>query len=206
MPSPGMPRSNTRSRGHEPVADVIGQDAPGAARDLSRQVRVPPDMIGVDRDADAFAQLVAEIVGMGERVDAGAIRGGHGMQRLDRERYRGRPRMRQHGGNAVADLAMRADQVLRPGRKPADHEDERAGADRGCFVDGAAVIVDCGAAACRVRSREHPAAAKAGDGQTTRADEPGCALDPAVLHNVAPWRDGGDAGAGAAVDRLLQRP
>src|SRR6202048_1538340 len=46
------------ARGHEPIADVIGQDAPGAARDLPRQIRVPPDMIGVDRDTDAFAQLL----------------------------------------------------------------------------------------------------------------------------------------------------
>ena len=101
---------------------------------------------------------------------------------------------------------MRADEVLRPRRKPADHQDERAGADRGCLVDGAAVVVDCGAASCLVRGREHPAAAKAGHREAARADELGRALDAAALHDVAPRRDGGDAGAGAAVDGLLQRP
>ena len=50
------------ARRHQPVADVIGEDALAGARDLRGQVRVPPDVIDVDRDADAVAELVAEIV------------------------------------------------------------------------------------------------------------------------------------------------
>src|SRR5712671_8086839 len=44
---------------HQPVADMVADDALAGARDLARQVRVPPDVIGVDRDAETLAQLVA---------------------------------------------------------------------------------------------------------------------------------------------------
>ncbi len=49
-----------QSRGrHQPVADVVREDAArrAGARDLSAQLRVPPDVIGVDGDADVVAQL-----------------------------------------------------------------------------------------------------------------------------------------------------
>src|SRR6202011_5845117 len=63
-----------------------------------------------------------------------------------------------------------------------------------------------GAASCFVGGGEHAAAAKAGHGQAAGADEPCGALDAALLHNVPPRRDRGDAGTGAALDRLLERP
>ena len=43
---------------------MVGQNLRARARDLAREVGVPPDVVGVDRDADAFAQLVAEVVGL----------------------------------------------------------------------------------------------------------------------------------------------
>jgi len=41
-------------------------------------------VIGVDGDADAFAQFVAEIAGLRERIHAGAVGGEHRMQWFDR--------------------------------------------------------------------------------------------------------------------------
>jgi len=46
----------------------------------------------------------------------------------------------------VAHLHARAGDVARAFRQSADHEDEALRADRGGFVDGAAVVVDRGAA------------------------------------------------------------
>src|SRR4051794_11779139 len=51
---------------HEPVADVVGEHAPAAAtHDLSRQLRIPPDVVDVERDAEPAAcprvEPVAEV-------------------------------------------------------------------------------------------------------------------------------------------------
>ena len=87
-------------------------DAP-AARSISRcEMRVPPDVIGVDRDAESRAELVAQIVRVLHRVDARAVRGVHGMQRLDGERHAGGPRVLEQLADAVAHHLARAGQVL----------------------------------------------------------------------------------------------
>ena len=125
------------------------------ARAICRcEIGIPPDVIGIDRDADALAQLVAEIVGVRERVHAGAVGGEHRMQRLDRQRYLCLPRIGQERGERVADLASRVGDVARAFRQAADHENEALRADRGGFVDGAAVVVERGAPSCRRRRRE----------------------------------------------------
>ncbi len=74
------------------------------ARDLPLQVGIPPDVIGVDGDAGALAQLVAEVVGVRERVHAGAVGGEHRMQWLDRERHARLPRVGQECGERIAHL------------------------------------------------------------------------------------------------------
>src|SRR5437879_2587375 len=48
---------NEIAGGHEPIADVIGKNAPARARDLPRQIRVPPDVIDIDGEADALTEL-----------------------------------------------------------------------------------------------------------------------------------------------------
>src|SRR5262249_50294566 len=58
--------------GHQPVVDVVGENFFSGARDLALEIGVPPDVIGVDRDAGAVAQFVAEVVRLRERVHAGA--------------------------------------------------------------------------------------------------------------------------------------
>src|SRR5215831_19796372 len=37
--------------GHEPIVDVVGEDVFAGARDLPFEVRIPPDVIGVDGNA-----------------------------------------------------------------------------------------------------------------------------------------------------------
>src|SRR5262249_6179396 len=44
--------------GHQPIVDVVGEDVFPGARDLLREVRIPPDVIGVDDDTGAVAQFV----------------------------------------------------------------------------------------------------------------------------------------------------
>src|SRR5260370_7180300 len=56
----------------EPVIDVVGEDFFSGARDLAFKVGVPPDVIGVDRDAGALAQFAAEVVLLPDRVHTGA--------------------------------------------------------------------------------------------------------------------------------------
>ncbi len=128
------------------------------------------------------------------------------MQRLDRERHARLPRVRQKRMQRLAHLHARAVKVARAFRQGANHEHEALRADRGRFVDGAAVVVERGAASRFVGGGEHAAAAEPGDGHAVGADELARALGAARLHDVAPRRDRGDAGAGAALDQLPQRP
>ena len=143
---------------------------------------------------------------MREGVHAGAVGGEHRMQRLDRERHVCLPRMGQERGERVAHLPSRVADVARALRQPADHEDEALRADGGGFVDRAAVVVERRAPPGVIGGGKHAAAAKAGDGHPVRADEFCRALEAAGLHDVAPGRDRGNAGAGAAFDELLERP
>ena len=108
-PSPGMPRSNTRS--------VVGTsqsqtwkrgDAALGAGHLAGQVGVPPDVVDVDRDADAFAERVAEVERLAERGEDAAVGAGHRVQRLEREGDAGGAGVRQDGFQAVPDHLARA--------------------------------------------------------------------------------------------------
>ena len=58
---------------------------------LGCELGIPPDMIGIERDAErtgpAGVELVTEVKRLLQRIDAGAIRCLHGMQRLDRKRH-----------------------------------------------------------------------------------------------------------------------
>ena len=192
--------------GHEPVADVVSQDAPAATHDLPRQIGVPPQMIDVNCDADAVAQLVAEVVGVGQRIHAGAIGRGHGVKRLDRKRHAGGTRIRQHRCDPVPHLRMCAGEILRARRQTAGHQHQAFRSDRRGFIDGAAVIVERGPAPRFVGGGKHSAAAQASHAQTAGADEACRARKPALLDDVSPRRDSFDARACAAFDRLLERP
>ena len=160
-------------------------------------------MIGVDHDADAFAQYIAEVVGLRERVHAGAVGGEHRMQRLDRERYL----LAAHRAGARparrAPAGARRD-VARTFRQSADHENEALRADRGGFVDARRLSSSAARPGVigggNMPPRQRPVTS------SVRADELGRTLEAAGLHDVAPRRDRGNAGSGAAFDQLLERP
>ena len=57
------------------------------------------------------AQLLAKIVGMDKRIHAAAIGGGHGMERLERERHAGVARIREKRRNPITHLRMRAGKI-----------------------------------------------------------------------------------------------
>ena len=126
-------------RRHQPVADVERQQAvrvAARALDFAFEVRVPPDVVDVDGDADARAQFVAQIVGMRHRVDAGAVGRVHRVQRLDRQRHAGGTRVFEQFADAVAHHFARAGEVLRRDRavtvlgQPADDQHEARRAER----------------------------------------------------------------------------
>jgi hypothetical protein len=186
------------------------QPVPAGARDLGHQLRVPPDVIDVERDADrtsaAGIERVAEVERVLRGVHAGAVGGIGRMQRLDRERQSCLLRIVQHLGDAVMHLIARCGDVLghraagpRILRQAADDEHDAGGTERDGLVNGAAVVVAC-RAAMRVIGREHAAAAIARQ------------IEPRVLHRahgtvetdgsdlVAPGIDGADAEPRAGLD------
>ena len=142
-PSPIMPRSLRKiARRHEPVADVIGeQPLLSRAPDLLLELRVPPHVVDVASDADPVAKLVADVERLLERVDARALGGLHGMQRLDRERHPRFPRLRKNHGDAIAHLLAGAAQILGARGQPADDEDQTSRAELVRLLDRAPVVV-----------------------------------------------------------------
>ena len=185
---------------------MMRQDAPAGAgaRDLREQVGVPPDVIGVDGDAGAVAQLVAEVERLRKRVHAGAVGGIHRMQRLDRERHAGGARARQKRAKSVAHHGARAADVARAVRQSAADEHETFGAQGRGLVDGALVVVDGALAPRRIGRREHAAAAEVGDAEAVVAHDAGSFREPDLCHLVAPGRNRGDAELCASLDRLSQ--
>ena len=90
-PSPIMPRSNTVSRVGTSQSQTWKPWMRLPARAIcSRQIGVPPDVIDVDRDADAAAERVAQVERLAERGEHAAVGAGHRVQRLERERHAGR--------------------------------------------------------------------------------------------------------------------
>ena len=86
------------------------------ARDLAHQLRVPPDVIDVERDAERAGatgiERVADVERLLGHVHAGAVGGVGRMQRLDRERDFRLPRVIQHLGDRVVHLSARRRDIL----------------------------------------------------------------------------------------------
>jgi hypothetical protein len=77
------------ARWYQPIADVIRKNAiaqPGS-RDLPCEVGIPPDVVGVDCDADSVAQGVAQVQRLRERIYTSAVGRIHRVQRLDGQRH-----------------------------------------------------------------------------------------------------------------------
>src|SRR6267378_1203404 len=92
------------ARRHQPVADVVGEDALAGSLDLLLQLRIPPDVVDVHRGANSIPEQFAKIQSLFQRIDARALGRLHGMQRLDRQRHAGLSRFRKDCRNAFPYL------------------------------------------------------------------------------------------------------
>ena len=197
---------------------MIGEQPIGGAGalDAGLQIGIPPDVVNVDGDTQARPaarrELIAQRVRLCERVDAGAIRRVHRVQRLDRERHAGSLRVQEQLADAVANHFARALQILRhdfavaPFWKTADDEHEAARAERGGLVDGATIVVACRAAIFAIGGGKHAAAAKPGDRQARVANALRRFLETRGGNLVAPRRDAANPVSRATRDDFGQRP
>ena len=73
-------------RRHDPVGDVVAENATRSAANLRIQFRVPPYVEDVHDDADLIGwKFFSEIVRLFQRIDDRPLRRIHRMQRLDAE-------------------------------------------------------------------------------------------------------------------------
>ena len=190
-----------------PVADVIREQGPGlaAALDLGLQRRIPPQVIHVHGDADVGRRDgLGQIVGLAHGADGRAIVGVHRMQRFDGQLDVVGLRVRQHRLDAGANLIARLGQRL-PGHGATDQHDHR-GAQRGGFVDGAAVVIEGLFAAGLIAVGEKTTPAQRHDGQPVLAQHLSRALRALRPDGVAPDRDAFDPGGGIRGGGLLDGP
>ena len=116
------------------------------------EVGVPPHVIDVDGDPEPilsiWRQLIAQRVGLRERVHARAISSVHRVQRLDRERHPCRLRVLQQFADAIAHHFACAAQVFRDDAaaailgQAADDQDEATRAERQRLIDRAPVVIE----------------------------------------------------------------
>jgi len=154
----------------------------------------------------AFAERLAKLVRLRERVDAGAVGRVHGVERLDRERHTRSTGVGQELGQALAHDLARVRDVARGRREAAGDDDQAGGGNGGGLVDGAAIVLERLGEPAAALAREHPAAAKAADGEAVPSYEPRRLRHAHRLKLVAPHGKGRDARARDALDRLLEVP
>ena len=198
-----------RERG-DPVADLVARDptAPACPADLVVELRVPPDVEGVDDDADGRGgELLGDVERLPQRRDHAPVGGVDRVHRLDRQH--------DPGGGGVVD--ERADGVAGAGpgtgevpvaRQPARDEHQhgrRPGsarrAERRGLLDGPAVLGERGPAARVVGRGEEPAAAQRRHPQPGVGDHAGGGGEPGFGHRLPPQPDARDARFGGDAQR-----
>ena len=132
------------------------------------QLRVPPDVVQVDGDAERAASVgiepVADVERLLQRVDAGPVGGVHRVQRLDRQRHPAFAGVGQQCSDPLGDLFASAGDVLvrGPARQragqAADDEDQAGGVQLAGLVEGAPVVVAHRLAGGGIGVGEHAAA------------------------------------------------
>src|SRR3974390_3737854 len=143
---------------------------PSCPRYLLFEIRLPPDMIGVDSDPNAIPELLADVKRLPERVHTGTVSGIHRMQRLDRDWHSGCPRMRHERGEPLHHHKARSGKVARAQRQTAHHHYPALGPDRHRLVDRALVVVDRRRPAARIAGRKHPTPAIPGNAHAVILD------------------------------------
>ena len=192
----------------QPVGDVVRRDTPGRPLDPGVQLRVPPDVVGVDRDADlgTAAEGVAPVVRLAQRAQHGAGRAEHRMQRLQRQHDPGVAHVGEQLREAVQRAPPRGIEVAVSGVQPAADRDQAARPDRGGLIDHTPVVVEPPPPIRRIAGGHHPADAVAAHRHAGVADHARGAFRANLAELLPPHRHRPDTGAGVAVHRLGQRP
>ena len=189
--------------GQDPVADLVADDPVARPGDVGQQRRVPPDVVGVDDDADRVGrELGGQVERLAEPADHAPVGGEDRVQRLDAEPDPVVLRDRDELGDRVGDQAPGQPDVAAAGNQAAGDEDERIGAERGRLGDRGLVVGDRGRAGDRVGVGEEAAPAQAGDRQPGRLDVRGGRGQPGPGDVLAPEPDRRDVMPDAQVDRL----
>ena len=108
------------------------------AGDLIGQVRVPPDVEGVDDHADGRRRVRrGQVQGLPQGGDHGAVGGVHRVQRLQHQPDAVLGRVRHQLGDPVGHPLAGGHEILVAVRQAADDHDQLAGAEGGRLDDGA---------------------------------------------------------------------
>jgi len=158
----------------EPVGKVERQK-PCLSRSLNLGIKagIPPDVIYVNGNPEAFPKLITEIVRFTKCANAGTIRAIHRMEWLERQRYAGTTRVVKNFPDGVAHHASRSRQILGARWNPAYHEYQATCVELRRFVDGPTSIFDCGAPTSRVSPRKRTSSRKAGNHQPAAMKQAG---------------------------------
>src|SRR5699024_3839782 len=176
----------------------------GGALDGAFEVRVPPHVVGVHHDpGGGAAGGLGDVEGLVEGGDHGAVRGEHGVQRLDRERHPALGGVRRELGDSLGDPGPGADDVLVGPVHPADDEHERRGAECGGLVDRAAVVVEGGGAVRLGGGGEEAAAAQAAHAQACVVDPSAQGVQAHLGDVLSPQAHGVDAAGGGGLEDVL---
>ena len=141
-----MARLNSRSGlGGEPVVRVKPEDTSRGARDLPVEVRVPPDVVGIDDDPNPVGfETLGDVQRLREGNDHGALLHEHRVKRFDSELYAYLAGVRRELRDAFLHHDPGGFEVpLRRG--PAD-EDEHVGPQGSSLIYGATVVFETGTA------------------------------------------------------------
>ena len=190
-----------------PVGDVEGEEGflLGGELDFFFEVGVPPGVVDVEGDAEPRGAVVfADVAGLGEGVDGGAVGGVHGVEGFDGEFDVVGLGVGEERADGVADLGAGGGE--REAADGAADEDEEGCADGGGLVDGAAVVVEGGLALGGLEGGEESAASEGDDGEAGVGEHFGGSGGADGIEDVSPDGDGGDVGVGVGVDALVEGP
>src|ERR1700741_5168677 len=188
------------ARRHQPVADVVGQDALTRSSYLTLELRIPPHVVDVDGDAEPFPERVAQVEGLLERIDARALGGLHRVQRLDRERHAGFSCFGQDRRDSVFNLGSCTAKGFSPRRQAAHDQDQALRIQLVRLLDRAPVVV------APVLRREEAATAQAGHDEVFLPNRSLGFRKTHLCDLISPGRDAADAVARATLDDLREVP
>src|SRR5262249_28994837 len=152
--------------GYKPVANMESFNPLTRAVDRFAECWVPPNMVAIDGDTHAIAELVAQVERLINRREDAAISTGHWVEWFERQGHPGSSRIAEDGRDPVAHHLPGAGKVARAGWQAANDHHQACRAKRMRFGYRAPVFFDCGSPASRIACREHAPAAEARNGKS----------------------------------------